>query len=641
METRPFGEWPSPISGALVGAGVLRLQQPLVNNNTVYWIEGRPAEKGRCVLVCATPNGAQQDLTPAPYSVKTRAQEYGGGAFAVHGDTVWFINAADQCIYTLRNEATNRLTAPSDYRFADLQVDANRNRLVAVCEDHGVAGEPRSSLVAIDTDSGEPTELHGGHDLYSTPRLSPDGHHLAWLAWNHPQMPWTATQLWQARITTDGKLADATCIAGAENNESIVQPEYAPDGSLHFVSDKTDGWWAIYRFDNKGLTKVTHQPVEFAAPRWSFGMRHYGFLADGTLVAAFTHNGLWHVCRIAPDGQQQTLDLPYTHIDHLHAAGDTVALLAGAPDHPLSVVRLKNNHVNTLARAVDLPLDNAYLPAPQAVQFATGNNETAHGLYYAPANPDYCAPAGTTPPLLVKCHGGPTGATGSALDLKIRFWTSRGFAVLDVNYRGSTGYGRAYREALHGQWGIADVDDCLAGARYLAEQGLADPTRLLISGSSAGGFTVLAALTFHKLFRAGASYYGVADLESCMRDTHKFEARYSDTLLGPWPEAAAIYHARSPLQHAEQLNCPVIFFQGEDDAIVPPQQSQRMHAALKAAGQPTALLQFAGEAHGFRQSHTIEQCLNAELAFYGKVLGFSPAGNPDLPPIANAGAARE
>ncbi len=638
----PYGSWPSPISAARIAAGALRLEQPQAHDEHIYWLEGRPAEGGRCVLMRARVTAGavtqHEALTPPSYSVKSRALESGGGAYALHNNKVWFVNDADQCIYVRDDADIRRITQPGSLRFADLQYDAARDRLLAICEDHGGAGEPVCTLAAIALTDGAVTALHAGYDFYSTPRLAPDGKQLAWLAWNHPAMPWDATELWVAQIAADGNLQAAAQVAGGAG-ESIVQPEWSPAGVLHFVSDRVDGWWNIHRLEAGRSVAVTRETAEFAMPRWAFGMRHYGFLADGTLIAAFTHEGQWQLARIAAHGKPALITQPFTAIEHVHTHGTAVALLGGAPDQPLTVARISAAGVCTpVAHATESVWPAEWFSRPEPLRFETADHDHAYALYYPPTNPECAAPTGELPPLLVKCHGGPTGATSSTLDLKIQFWTSRGFAVLDVNYRGSTGYGRAYREKLYGQWGIADVTDCVAGAQYLVAQGRADPARLCISGNSAGGFTVLAALTFHQVFAAGASYYGIGDLVSCMRDTHKFEARYGDRLLGPLPEALDVYQARSPLLHAEQLSCPVIFFQGLDDKVVPPEQARTMHAALKNHGIATALLLFAGEGHGFRRAATIEQALNSELGFYGRVLGFMPADVLPSLTIDNLGA---
>lgn len=627
----PYGEWRSPLSADKVAGDTLRLQQPQLHDGAVYWVEGRPRDKGRSVLVRWTPDGGAVDLIPPPYSVRSRAHEAGGGAFVVRGDTAWFVNDADQRIYRVsERQAPTPVTAENRRRYADLLLDAAHKRLICVCEDHGTgAAEPPNLLLAVNLRDGGEEILAAGADFYSTPVLSPGGGQLAWLQWNHPNLPWDATELWLADIGAGGALVNKRRAAG-DGEESIVQPAWSPDGRLHFVSDRGAGWWNIYRLDKtaKHATALTREQAEFAPPRWSFGIASYGFLAAGGMICAFTRDGLWQAARLKPSGgAPEPLSLPYTQIEHVQTEGSDAVLLAGSPTASLRVVLWRGSEKTpvTVRAASELDVADACLSRPQSLSFPTANGDTAYGLYYPPSNPEHAAPDHAVPPLLVKCHGGPTGAAGTALDLKIQFWTSRGFGVLDVNYRGSTGYGRAYRQKLYGRWGVADVADCIHGACHLIQQGRADAQRLCISGSSAGGYTTLCALTFHDVFTAGASYYGIGDLESVMHATHKFEARYSDQLLGPWPAAAAIFHARSPLRHAGRLNRPVIFFQGTDDKVVPPNQAETMVAALRKNDTPVACLVFEGEGHGFRQAAHIRRALEAELSFYGRVLGFKPA----------------
>lgn len=628
-----YGTWPSPISAAKVAGGTLRLQQPSVVQDVVYWIEGRPTEKGRNVLMCDQGDGPRE-LSRAPFNVRSKALEYGGGAYTVSGDTVYFVHADDQCIYRLAvGDAPVRATEPGSQRFADLLADPARKRLIAVREEHSAQPEPALDLVAIALDSGKVTSLVQGADFFSSPRLSPDGSQLAWLSWQHPDMPWDATALWCAPLDSAGRPETPEQIAGGPR-ESVLQPEWAPDGSLYFASDRT-GWWNLYRWHADDVVPVTSDAAEYAHPRWAFGMRSYGILDDGRVIAARTRDGLWEAVVIEPDsGRSQVLHTGCTSIEHLQAAGTGAVILGGAAAMPLSVLRCmpESGACRSVRAAIAEPPPAAVIAEPEPISFPTADGDTAHGLYYPPHNNDYAGPEGSAPPLLVKCHGGPTGATGSALDLKLQFWTSRGFAVLDVNYRGSTGYGRDYREKLYRRWGLADVADCVAGARHLAEKGQADPNRLVISGNSAGGFTVLCALTFHDCFAAGASYYGLGDLSAASADMHKFEARYGDKLVAPWPEAKAEYDARSPLFHIERLDRPVIFFQGLDDPVVLPDQAETMVNALREKGVPVAYLRFEGEGHGFRQQSTIEQALNSELSFYAAMLGFTPAD--DLPTLA-------
>ncbi|HET7587967.1 MAG TPA: prolyl oligopeptidase family serine peptidase [Gammaproteobacteria bacterium] len=626
-KTSPYGSWRSPISADLICAQGDRLAEPRFADGALYWIESRPAEAGRSVLVRREPDGAIRDLTPAPYSVRSRVHEYGGGAAAIGDGVIYFVNNADQRIYShIAGAPPAPLTPDNGCRYADLEYDRARHRLLAVAEDHDEASRtPVNRLVEIDCDGGAVRTLASGADFYSTPRVNPDGRQLAWLSWNHPDMPWDATALWLAELDDDGNPAAPRLIAGGED-ESIFQPAFSPRGVLHFVSDRT-GWWNLYRVDDDAAVEpLAAKSAEFGQPQWQFNMRTYGFSDAETVIACYTQDGVWHVGEIDATGRFRVLRLPYTTIEHLDAADGRAVLLAASPRAAASIVLLDcDTGIATPARDADAVDLDDYISIAQPLSFATSDGATSHALYYPPHNPDYVAARDERPPLLVKCHGGPTAAADSSLDLKIQYWTSRGFAVLDVNYRGSTGYGRPYRRQLHGQWGIVDVTDCLDGARHLVDTGRADPARLAIRGSSAGGYTVLAALTFHDVFTAGASYYGISDLETAMTDTHKFESRYGDRLLGPWPAARDTYHRRSPARHAARVNCPVIFFQGLKDRVVPPNQMDRMATSLGARGVPVAALTFADEAHGFRSAAAIRATLEAELYFYGRVFGFEPA----------------
>ncbi|HLU60750.1 MAG TPA: S9 family peptidase [Gammaproteobacteria bacterium] len=624
--TLPFGGWPSPVSAELVAGKSLRLGQPQVYGEAIYWTETRPQEGGRNTVVRWRADEGFRDLLPASYSAASRVNGYGGGVFATDGERLWFVDKNDQCIHETRSGVTRRVCDES--AFADLVFDRHRERLLAVRE-QGDGPDAVTTLVAIDIADGRLATLREGSDFYSSPRISPDGRRLAWLEWRHPDMPWDRTELWLAEFDDNGRLREPRCIA---REAAIVQPEWRGNGELVFAADWR-GWWNLYLWRDGECRCLAERDADFALPHWVFGMRAFGVRGDGSIVAAFTRDGTWRVAEIDADaGTLRELELPYTQVEHVHAAGDVTVLLAANAAQTTTVVRIERDRSrHELRRAAEIDLDPVLLLPPEPVSFPTGDGETAHGLYYAPANPACEGPANGAPPLLVKVHGGPTAATSSALDLKIRYWTSRGFAVLDVNYRGSTGYGRAYRESLYGRWGLADVEDCVNGAKALAERGLADPARLLISGSSAGGFTTLAALTFHDVFAAGASYYGIGDLAAAMRDTEKFESRYGDRLIGPLPECEQLWRERSPLFHAGRLRKPVIFFQGLEDRIVPPSQSERMYAAARANGVRTYYIPFANEGHGFRGAATIATALAAEYAFYCSVLGIAAAEPlPDL-----------
>jgi dipeptidyl aminopeptidase/acylaminoacyl peptidase len=632
--TGSYGAWRSPITAELVTAAQVGLGQPALDRGVVYWSEARPQEAGRIALVAQGPDG-RADVTPASFNVRTRVHEYGGGAWLVRDGVIVAANFADQRLYRLfPAKPPVALTPESDrqLRYADLEPDPGRGRILAVREDHRGGGEAVNSIVALGLDGEDPGRvLASGHDFFSSPRLSADGRRLAWLSWDHPDMPWDSTRLWTAAIADDGGLTGVRQIAGGAR-ESIVQPAWSPDGQLYYVSDRS-GWWNIFRASDGGGEAVCPMSAEFGGAAWSFGSRWYDFLGPESLLACYTQDGLCHLARIEiGSGRLTRLDLPYTSFSGIAVEGGRAVFRAGGPDRPAAIVQLdpSSGAVTELCTAGEVPVDASYLARPQAIAFASGG-ATAHAIYYPPTNPDFTAPAGERPPLIVKSHGGPTGSTSSELRLSNQFWTSRGFGLCDVNYGGSTGYGRPYRERLNGRWGEVDVEDCLNAARFLVADGKADPDRLAITGGSAGGYTTLCALTFHDLFRAGASHYGVSDLEALARDTHKFESRYLDRLVGPYPEAAALYRARSPIHHVDRLSCACIFFQGLEDAVVPPDQAETMVAALRRKGLPVAYLAFAGEQHGFRQAQTIQTVLRAELTFYGRIFGFQPADPlPDL-----------
>jgi dipeptidyl aminopeptidase/acylaminoacyl peptidase len=624
--TVPYGSWRSSIRiDDLVGE-VIGLAEPWVDGDDVYWLEGRPTEGGRRVLVRSAADGSTADLTPPPFNVRTRAHEYGGGSYVVAGGVVVFSDFATGRLHRLDPgvEIPVPLTPEGPWRFADLRADPARRRFYAVREDHGGEGEAVSTIVAVPLDGGEPTALVVGPDFVAAPRLSPDGTSLAWLEWDHPDMPWDATRLRVASIAANGTLGEAVLAAGGPD-ESIAQPEWSPDGTLHLVSDRS-GWWNLYRLvDGPRLEPIAPMEAEFADPAWIFGRSSYGFLPDGAIVAAARAAGRDHLFRIEPDHLVGEVDTPFTELDSLRVGAHGVVALAGTPVDPTVVTRLDPTTLapaGVLRRATDLALDGACLARPESISFASADGRTAHALFYRPTNPDHVAPEGERPPLVVRMHGGPTANASTGLDLTIQLLTSRGIAVVDVDYGGSTGYGREYRRQLDGRWGIVDVDDCCAAARFLAERGDVDPARLAIEGGSAGGYTTLAALAFRETFAAGISFFGVCDLEALARDTHKFESRYLDRLVGPYPAAAAVYRERSPIHALDAITAPVLVLQGLDDRIVPPAQAEAIVTALAASGVPYAYLPFAGEGHGFRGATAVRRSLEAELSFLAQVFGF-------------------
>jgi dipeptidyl aminopeptidase/acylaminoacyl peptidase len=651
----PYGSWKSPITSDLIVRGSIGLTAPALDGADVYWTEVRPQEDGRSVVV-KLEGDSRRDLIPQPFNSRTRVHEYGGGDYLVKRGALYFANFADQRLYRIApgDAAPQPLTPESGsrLRYADMTFDEARARLISVREDHTASEhEPANTIVALRADADANDNggevLASGYDFYSSPRVSPDGKRLAWLAWRHPNMPWDATELWVGEFCNDGTLARTRRVAGGEG-ESIFQPEWSPAGLLHFVSDR-GGWWNLYRAksadiaDEAGEIEVENlcpMEAEFGEAQWVFGMSTYAFVAPERIVCTFRERGVSRLGVL--DAAAKTLRLveaPYEDITFLRASTETGRALfrAGAPTQSAAIVEFDTatDRANVLRRSNDLKIDEGYLSAAQAVEFPTEAGQTAHAFYYAPRNRDFAAPDAERPPLLVKSHGGPTSAAVTNLNLNIQYWTSRGFAVLDVNYGGSTGYGRAYRERLNGTWGVVDVDDCVNGARYLIGRGLADPERCVIDGGSAGGYTTLAALTFRQQFKAGASHYGVSDLGALVRDTHKFESRYLDGLVAPYPAREDVYRERSPINFTDKLSCPVIFFQGLEDKVVPPNQAEMMVEALRKKGLPVAYVPFAGEQHGFRRAENIKRALDGEMYFYSRVFGFDLADAVEPVPIEN------
>jgi dipeptidyl aminopeptidase/acylaminoacyl peptidase len=630
--TAPYGTWASPITAEAVAAGALRLGSVLVDDETIYWLEGRPAEGGRDVIVKRAPDGRVSDVTPSGTNVRTRVHEYGGAAYVVSRGTVYYTEFADQRIYCLAPGGhTSPVTPPGDWCYADFAIDLSRQRLVCVREDHTAKGrEAVTSLVSVPL-GGLPNAgriIAEGYDFYAAPRISPDGSRLSWLAWRHPQMPWDGTELWVATVGADGTLEEPTRIAGGDA-ESIFQPAWSADGLLYFVSDRS-GWWNLYRSRGNRVEAVCEMPAEFGRPLWQLGTSTWAFANPARIVAACAQGGRWRLVTLdTTTGHLASVASDVEPADSIASTGTHAVLVGGWALTPDAVVRvdLATGKIDTIRAAGTIDVGASFLSAPSAIEFPTADGLTSHAFFYAPASGAFSGPPDEHPPLIVVSHGGPTAASHGRLNLGVQYWTSRGFAVVDVNYGGSSGYGRAYRQRLRGQWGLVDVADCVNAAKHLVVQGKADANRLIIRGRSAGGYTTLAALTFAAgLFRAGGSYYGVADLELLARDTHKFESRYLDSLIGPYPARRDLYETRSPIHFVDRLTCPLIFFQGLEDRVVPPDQSRIMADAVRAKGLPVALLTFEGEQHGFRKAETIVRCLEAELFFYGSVFGFTPAG---------------
>lgn len=619
-----YGHWPSPITANVLTQQSAKISEPQACGDDLFWLESRPLEKGRNALVQLSGNEVRKDVLAEPHSVRTRAHEYGGASYLVTAERLFCVLDADQRIYVIdrTTHLLNALSPVGNYRYADFCWDKKRERLICIREDHSVANHAdsiyeRSEIVAIDL-SGNVNILITGADFYSNPRLNSINDKLSYLCWNHPQMPWDETECHCAELNIAGDIIHNQLIAGGKT-ESIFQPQWSPDDTLYFVSDRNN-WWNIYRHSEKGAEIICDMNAEFATPQWVFGMSTYGFLNAQQIFSCFSQNGHWHLGLI--DIQQKkltTIENDFKDIAGVHCHNQQVYFLAASASRSSALYKFQFHQIEAVLPTSHNLLSDEDISQPEAIEFTTSDGETAYGFYYAPKNKHVTAPDNKLPPLIVMCHGGPTGATETSFNIKIQFWTSRGFAVLDVNYRGSTGYGRQYRDRLKNNWGITDVIDVCSGAKYLIDRGAADKNKIAIRGSSAGGYTVLAALTFSDSFKAGASLYGIGDLEALAKDTHKFEARYLDSLVGEYPEQKNIYYARSPINHIKQLNCPVIFLQGLKDKVVPPNQAETMVSALIKKGIKNAYVTFPEEGHGFRQAETIQKAIEAELEFYLEV----------------------
>jgi len=636
----PYGAWPSPISADRVARASVYLSESLADGDATWWIEERPDEGGRYVVMHTGPGTEPTDVLPTPWSARTRVHEYGGGAIAVHEGVLFFTHDEDQRLYRKEPEGepvsiTPAPPSPRALRYADMDVSPDGSLIACVRERHGASELPENELVVLPADgSAKPTVVASGRDFYAFPRWSPDGRRLAFIEWDFPRMPWDGTELMVAEVSGTSA-APARLVAGGPT-ESIFQPAWSPDGRLHFISDRT-GWWNLYRQEDDGgePTNLAPMDAEFGGPMWMFGYSSTVFLPDGRIACLYRQGGVQHLALLDPTtGELLDLDLPFASFEpYLRSSGDRLVFVAGAPTIPHQVVELdlSTRAIETVRASDPVELEESRFAEPRPIEFPSAGGRRAYGYYYPPTNPDVVAPDGERPPLLVRIHGGPTSEVTPEFDLAKQYFTSRGFAYVDVNYGGSTGYGRAFRESLYGQWGVVDVEDAEAAARYLVGEGLADPDRLLIHGGSAGGWTTLCALTFGDVFATGTSYYGVSDLEPFATFTHKFEFKYNDMLVGPWPETSDLWAERSPVRHTDRLSRGILILQGDEDEVVPPSQADLIVEALEAKGLPYAYLLFEGEQHGFRKAENIQRSLEAELAFYGALLGFEPAD--DLPPL--------
>ncbi len=651
-----YGNWLSAISSELIVGDSISIDEPLLTAEAIYYIERRPQESGRCVIVKVSNNKAT-DILPAPFSARSRVHEYGGGCYCIAEKQVFFINDSDQDIYCVKNHQIKRITTSTNNRFADFIYDKKHHRLIAVCETHN-NDHVTNAIVSINVKTGELLTLEQGHDFYASPRLNAQTSQLCWQSWNHPNMPWDGNSLWLADINKAGLIENKKHIAGGDKI-SVFQPQWSPDDTLHFISDDS-GWWHLYRYTESSLpekkqtgkiTQLSEGQKELGLPQWVFAQSSYAFVDNTHIICCYQSQGRASLAllsvaenateKVAEKTTLKTIPTIWQEFSSIKASNNKLCFIAASsasfPQLILATISVTfgDNKAPSLSHSViksscQLPVAKEYYSTAQSKTFTNRHKQKVYANYYPPTNPNYQSQTNNNthnnddkaaPPLIIICHGGPTGQASAALDPKKQFWTSRGFALLDVNYSGSTGYGKRYRERLNGKWGLLDVQDCCDAALYVVSQGLANKNQLIIRGSSAGGYTVLSALTFENVFSAGASYYGIAELCSLASHTHKFESRYLDRLIGPYPESKFLYQQRSPINSSEQLNCPVIFFQGLEDRVVPKEQAEKMFEALNKKGLPVAAQYYAGEQHGFRKAETITQSLENELSFYQLVFG--------------------
>lgn len=618
-----YGSWVSPISAEMVSSKSIRFTGLDLSEDVVYWSEQRPCEKGRVTLL-KNNNQKILEILNAKYSARTRVHEYGGVPLFAFGDLVFFIADHDQGIYQVQeNKKPIKIFAHKKCKFADVFFDKHSERLFAVKEELK-KDKTLNSIVAINLSTHKEEVIAEGCDFYSNPRVSPDGKFLSYVCWDHPNMPWDKTTLMLHPIDENKSVQAGKVVAGS-NEESIFQPEWSYDNTLYFVSDRS-GWWNLYRYKNDQVEPLWEMKAEFGLPQWVFGLSTYGFVDVDTIACIYLDKGKQHLglFKISTKSWQK-IDTPFHFFNYLKVSQNKIAFIGSSPLLPSCVATydIKFGKVKVIKSSQEVSIDPDYISEGKFVEFPTVENKKAYAYYYPPKNKEYNVIQDQPPPLIVKCHGGPTSFANNSFDLQVQYWTSRGFAYVDVNYGGSSGFGREYRQRLSGKWGIVDVQDCAKAVEHLVNLQLADPAKTVIKGGSAGGFTVLASLAFTKIYKAGASYYGVSDLEGLAHDTHKFELHYLDSLIGPYPEAKEKYLKRSPVSHIQDFSCPVIFFQGSEDKVVPPEQSEKIFLELKKKKIMTAYVLFEGEQHGFRKAESIKKSIEAELYFYSRVFQFA------------------
>lgn len=631
-EEASYGTWESPITAELTTQSAVGLRSVRLDGDDLYWIESRPEEGGRRAIVKRDADGNVSDAIPAEYSSRTRVHEYGGGSYFVEDGVIYFSNHRDQKLYRYNGEGEPEALTNDGYRYADCIMDASHNQLICVQEDHTFDGEPVNTLVAVSLDGGgRVRSLFSGTDFVSSPAISPDGNTLVWITWDHPNMNWDDTKMWKASVSDNGSISGTATIV-ERASLSVQEPRFNDAGDLYYISDP-NGWWNFQNYDlsDEESSSLTRKEVEFGKSG-ALGAHSWAYYGDNQIIAKYESDGTSHLATVdMTNGSVSEIETPYVSISKVYSDGERVYLLGASATSATEIAEYVDGDFITIKKSQEQMVDDAYISVPEAITFPNQKGEPVHAFYYAPTNPDFEAPEGELPPTIVRLHGGPTGATSAAFRLNRQFWTSRGFAIIDINYGGSTGYGRMYRERLRGQWGVVDIDDTKAGLDYLVEQGLADRDKLLIAGGSAGGYSVLVALSQHDIFAAGANYFGISDLEVLARDTHKYESRYLDSLIGRYPEDIDIYKARSPINFLDGFTSPLITFQGLLDEVVPPNQSELIVTALREKGVPVAYYPYEGEYHGFGKKENIIHSLESELVFYGKILGFTPAG--ELPEI--------
>lgn len=655
----PYGEWDSPVTGESFTARSVTLSQVRVDGADTYWVEGHPKEDGRGVLLCRDALGQTSEVLPLLdgvrlVDVRTRIHEYGGRAYAVLGGLIIFSDGFDDRVYRFDTRAPSRglvpLTPLSKVRFGDFEIDEVRGIVYAVAEDHSGPGEPTNSLVAIPLDgmagrdASAITTVFSGTDFVEAPSVSPDGTKLAWLTWNHPDMPWTRSQLHVAALGFAGELRTSLTLVD-DPGVCVYEPRWTLDGDLIHVDDST-GWANLYRTEgfawrdgedadawtSRLRTRALHPGRQaFSHPHWRLGLHSYDNFDHDHLICSWAEDHTWHLGTVRLDnGLEEEWATGWWPIGNVAATEGRVVLLADSPTHAPAIVEVKDGVTRVARPSTEAEVAPDMVSSAQLLSWETPDGATAHGFFYPPVNASFRAPQGDLPPLIVNVHGGPTSAARPGFDVSHQFWTTRGFAVLDVNYRGSTGSGRAYREQLNGQWGVMDVADCASGAGNLISRGLVDPSRVAIRGASAGGLTVLRALETTDVFSAATSVYGVSDLRSLVRETHKFESHYAFRLLGSSDLSEPVWEERSPIDHLEDISAPLLLLQGEDDRVVPPSQTRRLHDALRDSGRKVAMVTFPGEGHGFRKAGSIKIAWATELGFYGEVWGLRTDGGTEV-----------